>query len=174
MPSPHSPSPSSTVTAPASGSITRLPPVAGGDVLLQPLNMAPVGQQAPATPPAAKPPTDPAAARTLIEDTARRVLTKESKALTRAAKKFAGKPADLRTWADQFYAAHAPLVVRTFAPALKAAGVDADPADYAKRHCAASLAAVTAGIDAGADALDIADEWTEIRPTEISDSLMKG
>jgi hypothetical protein len=137
--------------------------------------MAPIGQQAPTTPaPAAKPSTDPAAARTLIEDTARRVLTKEAKALTRAAKKFTGKPADLRTWADTFYTAHIPLVVRTFTPALKAAGLDADPADYAKRHCAASVAAIAAGIDAGADALDLADEFTDIRPVEIVDSLLKG
>jgi hypothetical protein len=33
--------------------------------------------------------------------------------------------------------------------------------------------AVAAAIDAGAGADDLADEWVDIRPGEIADSLMK-
>ena len=54
------------------------PPVDGGDALLQPLNMTPVNTPAPAPAPQPKP---DAAARSLIEEAARRILTKEAKAL---------------------------------------------------------------------------------------------
>lgn len=144
-----------------------LPPIPGGDIYLTPLNMVGVGAPSPAP---AKP--DAAASRALVEDAARRCLTKESKALTRAAKKYQGKPAELRAWAETFYAAHAPLVVRVLSAPIKAAGIKAAPEDYAKTHVAESIRAITAGIDAGADVLDIADEWAEIRPAEIADHLL--
>lgn len=149
-----------------------LPPIDGGDSYLSPLNMTPVGQQ-PANPqPTApvKPAPDDTAARSLIEDAARRVLTKEAKALARAAKKHQGQ--ELRTWAERFYQSHEELVARVFTAPLKAAGLTTDPTEYAKAHCAASVRAVTASIDAGADALDLADEWNDIRPVEIVDSVI--
>jgi HK97 family phage portal protein len=127
----------------------------------------------PSPDPVAPAPPDKSATRALIEDAARRVLTKESKALARAAKKYQGKPAELRQWADGFYAAHAPLVVRVMSAPLKAAGAVATPEDFAREHCAASVRAVAAAIDAGAGADDLADEWVDIRPGEIADSLMK-
>lgn len=143
-----------------------LPPVEGGDDLLRPLNMAPVNGPAPTAP---KP--DTTAARGLIEDAARRVLTKESKAITRAAKKLAGKPQELRQWADTWYAAHAPLVARSFATALKAAGLSTAADEYARAHCADSLRAVTAAIESGAAVDDLLDEWADIRPADIADKL---
>lgn len=145
-----------------------LPPVDGGDVLRAPLNMAPVNQPTPA--PEQKP--DGTAARSLIEDAARRLLTKESKALTRAAKKFAGKPTELRAWAETFYAGHAGLVARVLAPSIAAAGSDTTADDYARAHCAESIRAIAAGIDAGADVQDLADEWTDIRPGEVAAQLL--
>jgi hypothetical protein len=150
-----------------------LPPVDGGDVLLQPLNMTPVVQPPAALPPASPPPPgggNSTAVRSLIEDAARRVLTKEAKALTRAAKKHQGQ--ELQTWAERFYESHEELVARVFTAPLRAAGLTTDPTEYAKAHCAASVRAVTAGIDAGADALDLADEWTDIRPVEIVDLVI--
>lgn len=154
-----------------------LPPIEGGDEYLQPLNMAPVGKPGtvpPPTPPAPPTPAPDPAARSLIEDAARRVLTKESKALLRAAKKLAGKPAELRTWADQFYAQHAALVARVFAAPLTAAGSNAKPEDYAREHCAASVRAIVAAIEAGATVDDLTDEWLDIRTAEIADQLTKG
>jgi len=153
----------------------NLPFIAGSDVLLQPLNMTQVGTQPTTTPAVAPPPVASSnATRTLIEEAARRVLTKESKALIRAAKKHAGKPDELRAWADTWYAAHEPLVARVFAGPLGAAGSTASPADYAREHCAASLRAITAAADGGADANDLTDEWTDIRPGDIADHLLKG
>lgn len=152
----------------------NLPFIAGSDVLLQPLNLTPVGQQpAPAPPtPATSPSTSPTAARALVEEAARRVLTKESKALTRAAKKYAGKPEELRAWAETFYTQHEPLVARVFAAPLTAAGSTINPADYAREHCAASLRSVTEAAGGGADTNDICDEWIDIRPAIVADHLL--
>jgi HK97 family phage portal protein len=142
----------------------NMPPVKGGDVLRAPLNMAPA---APA------PKADDTAARSLIEDAARRVLTKEAKALVRAGKKLAGKPDELRAWADSFYTTHAPLVARVMTPVLKAAGLDTDANQYATDHCAQSIRAIAAAVEAGADVQDVADELTDIRPADVVDSLTR-
>jgi HK97 family phage portal protein len=142
-----------------------LPPVEGGDALLQPLNMTPVNGPAP------KPAPDKTAARSLIEDAARRLLVKEGKALTRAAKKFAGKPAELRQWAETWYAGHRALVARILAPAIRAAGLDTEPDEYAAEHCAESVRQISAAIEAAGTAEDISDEWEAIRPAQIVDSL---
>lgn len=156
-----------------------LPPVDGGDVLLQPLNMTPVGNSTPGklvapTPPAQANDDDNArAARTLIEDATRRVLTKESKALTRAAKKHAAKPDELRAWAEAWYAQHQPLVARVVAPALTAAKLSMKPEDFARTHCEESIRAITAAADAGAGLDDVTDEWETIRPAEVAEQLLK-
>jgi HK97 family phage portal protein len=145
-----------------------LPPVEGGDTLLQPLNMGPTNPT-PGNGAAAEP--QPTAARALIEDAARRILTKEAKAIARAAKKFSGKPSDLKGWADTFYAAHAGLVARTFAAPLAAAKLSVTSEEFAREHCAASIRAIVAVADAGTDAQDLADEFTDIRPSEIAQHL---
>ncbi len=144
------------------------PPIPGGDTYLQPLNMMPVGAKREPAPPANPAP----ATRTLIEDTARRVLTKESKAVARAAKKYAGKPDEFRTWAETFYTTHAPLVTRAFTAPLRAAGLDTTADDYAKSHCAESVRALTSAVDAGAGLEDLADEWTDVRPGLVADQLL--
>jgi HK97 family phage portal protein len=152
-----------------------LPPVAGGDSLLQPLNMTPIGGggalTAP-TPPKSDVDDQAPASRALIIDAAQRVLTKESKAFARAAKKFVGHPDELRAWADNFYTAHADLVTRAMTASFKAAAIGLAPTDYAKRHCADSIRAIGAAIDAGATADDVIDEWETTRPAEIADQVL--
>jgi HK97 family phage portal protein len=145
----------------------NLQPVKGGDTLRVPLNMGPADQK----PAPANPAPDKTAARSLIEDAARRLLVKEGKALTRAAKKFAGKPAELRQWAETWYAGHRALVARILAPAIRAAGLDTEPDEYAAEHCAESVRQITAAIEAAVTAEDISDEWEAIRPAQIVDSL---
>jgi HK97 family phage portal protein len=158
-----------------------LPLVDGGDTLLRPLNMVPVGDTKPgqltAPPPSATSADaqgdDSRAARALIEDAARRVLTKESKAIARASKKHAAKPQEFRAWADSWYAQHQLLVARVVAPALKAAKSATTPDDYARTHCADSIRAITAAMDAGAGLDDVVDEFTDIRPAEVAELLLK-
>ena len=143
----------------------NLPPVQGGDILRWPLNSAPVGQQGPTT-------RDDNSTRSLIEDTARRLLTKESKALARAAKRLTGKPDELRAWVDDFYTKHIPLVVRTIAPALKVAGLEVTADAYAQRHCEDSKRSILETVKTGATVDDLTDEWTDIRPGDIATQLL--
>jgi HK97 family phage portal protein len=150
-----------------------LPPIPGLDAILMPLNMAPAsGPTAPKATPD-DPDDDPADSdsRALVEDAARRLLTKEAKALARAVKKHLGKPDELRKWAGEWYAAHEPLVIRVLTPTLKAAKAAGTPEAYAKEHCQESIRAIAALVDGGAD--DLIDEWETIRPAEIADALTK-
>jgi hypothetical protein len=150
-----------------------LPPIPGGDTYLSPLNMSPVGDGiASPRPEPSKDDSPPeggsiASARSLIEDAARRVLTKESKALTRAAKKLAGP--ELRAWAETFYGQHVELVARSFAAPMRAAGLMLDPTDYAKRHCEQSIRSIASA----SDPLDVADEFIDIRPNDICTELLE-
>ncbi len=137
---------------------------------MQPVNMV-VAHPAPPKPeptPAAPAP----ATRSLIEDTARRVLTKESKAIARAAKKYQGKPDEFRQWAETWYTAHAPLVTRVFTAPLKAAALETTASEYATRHCAESLRMLTAALDSGGGLDDVTDEFESIRPGEIAQQLL--
>jgi HK97 family phage portal protein len=144
-----------------------LPPIKGGDDLLRPLNMAPPGAAAPAKqPPAANP-----AARSLIEDAARRLLTKESKALARSAKKHAGKPDEFGAWADDFYSRHRELVAATVTAPFAAAAVPTTPDDYAARHCDESRAAAIAAFAAGTTD-DLTDTWEAMRPHDVAEQLL--
>jgi len=136
----------------------NLPPIEGGDAYLTPLNMAPVNQQ-----------QTGAAARMLIEDAARRILTKESRALQRALKKHANDPAEFRkAWAG-FYLTHLDLVARTLAAPLKAAGLATDPMEIAKQHVTESTRRLVEGVTA-----DDLEEWPEVRAAEIADELLNG
>jgi HK97 family phage portal protein len=147
-----------------------LPPTAGGDVLRTPLNMG----NAASTPPddeADDSSTEPAtrsAARALIEDAARRVLIKESKAIQRAAKKYQTRPEEFRSWADNFYRSHQSLVARVFATPMKAAAIDIDAGTYAHRHCEESRSAIMNAVTAGAAIDDVLDEFESIRPGDIA------
>ncbi|HEV2294084.1 MAG TPA: phage portal protein [Tepidisphaeraceae bacterium] len=153
-----------------------LPPVEGGDTYLTPLNMQPVNGQLPPAPTPTPAPTpakpDPAATRALLSDVAHRVLTKERNALHRAAKKHAAKPDELRAWAEMFYRSHAGLVARVFTAPIKTAGITTTPEDYASQHCADSLRAIVAIVEAGGTFDDLGDEWDAIRPHEIAQHLI--
>lgn len=143
----------------------NLPPVDGGDALLQPLNMTPVNDPAP------KPAPDRLAARSLIEDAAGRLLTKEAKAAARAIKKHAGNPAELRSWAETWFAGHKTLVTKVIAPAIRAAGLDTAPDEYAAHHCAESIRHLLAAVEAGT-AEEILDD-TIIRSADLADWLIE-
>lgn len=151
----------------------NLPPVPGGDELLRPLNMIPLNAPQSQSQQAQQPPSDNAT-RALIEDAARRLLTKEGKALARAAKKFAGKPDELRTWATEFYGTHAALVTRVMAAPIQTAVTNTTPDNYAKQHCQESVRAIIAAIESRQTIEDLTDEWAEIRPCEIADVLLRG
>lgn len=142
-----------------------LPPVDGGDALLRPLNMGPTKPGA-QPPPAANP-----AARSLIEDAARRLLTKEAKALARAAKKHAAKPDEFRAWADDFYARHRGLVAATLTTPFAVAAVTIATDDYAARHCDESRAAAVEAFAAGATD-DLSDTWEAMRPHDVAEQLL--
>ncbi|MGE5611155.1 MAG: phage portal protein [Bacillota bacterium] len=132
-----------------------LPPVKNGDILRTPLNMAPVSNTA---------------ARGLVEDVARRAITKEIRALQRAQKKYQGKPDELRAWATTWYATHEALIARSFAPVLRTLACTTTPADYAKAHCAESMRAIVTALDGKASVDDLIDDF-EDRPAVIADEL---
>jgi HK97 family phage portal protein len=139
----------------------NLPPVEGGDVLRVPLNMGPAADN--------KPQPDKAAARALIEDAARRVLTKEAKALARLHKKHHVNPTEFRqAWAG-FYRTHIPLVARVMAVALQAAGLSITPDDYAAQHVTESTRQLEQGFT-----IEQLEDWPDVRAAEIADSLTRG
>lgn len=115
----------------------NLPPIAGGDVYLSPLNMVPVDrlgaiydkpENKKETPPAAEEKPARARAAELVEraygplfaDAARRLLKREQHAYDGAAEKRSGQ--DLVTWAEQFYAAHRAWSAEAWLPVVEAAG----------------------------------------------------
>jgi HK97 family phage portal protein len=146
-----------------------LPPVDGGDDLLRPLNLGPVkpgsGGAANQQPPAN------AAARSLLEDTARRYLMKEIRAIQRAAKKNAGKPDEFRAWAADFYAKHKALVAGTVAAPFSAASIDAQPDEYANQHCEENRAAIIDAFTTG-NIDDVLETWEAMRPHDIAAQLL--
>lgn len=171
-------------TAITSGVMTRaearakegLPFIPGSDTLLMPLNMTPVG---PDGKPVAPPPHaaeddegDDDTSRALIEDAARRVLMKEVKAVTRAAKKYAGKSEEFRAWAQDWYATHETRVAGVFVAPIKAAGGKLTAANYAKRHCDFSLRSLTNAITAGT-VDDLTDDFETIRPGDIVGEILE-
>ena len=154
----------------------NLPFIAGSDVLLMPMNMAPVGQQPPATlpapavpPPAATPKDD--ATRALLLATVRRFITKETKATERAAKKYTSQPDELRSWAGTFYADHRKLVAEALAPVVAAAGLTADPIKVAERHCDSGVAVTKAAVDQKLTVDELVQD-IEGRAAELVDSLL--
>jgi hypothetical protein len=144
-----------------------LPPVEGGDDLLRPLNLGPVKPGSGGA--ANQPPANPAA-RSLIEDTARRYLTKEIRAVQRAAKKHAGKADEFRTWAADFYGKHRALVAGAVAVPFTTAGITADADEYAIKHCDEQRAAIIDAFDAG-NIDDQLDTWEAMKPHDIAENL---
>jgi HK97 family phage portal protein len=127
-----------------------LPPVENGDALLTPLNMAPVNGPN-------------AAARSLVESTVKRFVTKEAKAVQRAAKKYEGQPAELRAWAAAFYRDHR--------PAIKVAGLALDVTDIANRHCADGAKLIGSAIDQKLSADELVQDVEE-RAAELTDNIL--
>jgi len=117
---------------------------------------------------------DPSASRAIVEEAARRCLTKEAKALARAAKKLAGKPQELRAWVDQFYAQHHALVARTFAAPLRALGQPIEAVErYARQHCDESIRAIVGAIQT--DTLDdVIEDFEGERATDIANQFVEG
>lgn len=138
-----------------------LPPVENGDALLTPLNMTPVNG------PAAS------ASRGLLESTVKRFVTKEAKAIQRAAKKYEGQPAELRAWAATFYRDHETLVADALVPVLKAAGLTVDARSAASRHCSAGATRIGSAIDQKLSADELVAD-VEDRAAELVDELTTG
>ncbi len=79
----------------------NMPPIDGGDVYLQPLNMSPAGQFGDQA--AAARTVDPTWIAPLIEDRARRLVRREANDLRRKGASIARKDGDFGQWAAQFY-----------------------------------------------------------------------
>jgi HK97 family phage portal protein len=129
-----------------------LPPVQGGDDLLQPLNMTKVGTQPGGTRALPEPASNTISVSTdaaldIIEDVASRLATKEARAVEKANHKFAGDAEGLMKWAAEFYDQHRDLAARHIAPVLNLAGIDADPAEWAQRYCDDALAELRQHVD---------------------------
>lgn len=128
----------------------NLPPVAGGDVLRAPLNMAPVGQPAPT-------PLIDERSIMLVRSIATSIATKEMNAARKAAK----KPAEFRAWADAFFVEHRAHLMERL-PIIDAATANA-MADTARD---VMIAAMTAGtLDA------TLDNWATTRPDAIAKNI---
>lgn len=130
-----------------------MPPVDGGDDLLQPLNMAPIGGLG-LHAPVPMPEND----KRFIEQTARRLLTKEAKAVERSAKKCEGKPDAFATWLDEWYERHESFVVSELA--------DAFTGEFAAEHCERSRSEALAAFAAG-DIAGLCARWISERPKEV-------
>ena len=79
----------------------NMPPIDGGDVYLQPLNMSPAGQFGDQA--AAARTVDPTWIAPLVEDRARRLVRREANDLRRKGASVARKDGDFGQWAAQFY-----------------------------------------------------------------------
>ena len=79
----------------------NMPPIDGGDVYLQPLNMSPAGQFGDQA--AAARTVDPTWIAPLVEDRARRLVRREANDLRRKGASVARKDNDFGQWAAQFY-----------------------------------------------------------------------
>jgi HK97 family phage portal protein len=141
----------------------NLPFIAGSDVLLQPLNMTQVG----ATPdPVAK----PDATRNFVLATVKRFVTKEAKAIQRAANK--RNTDDLRSWAVTFYDDHKKLVADTLAPVIDAADLNLDAGTVAERHCKTGLQLVESSIKQILTAEELVED-IEARSEQLTDDILK-
>lgn len=146
-----------------------LPAIDGGDSYLEPLNMAPVGKPGTLPAPTPTPGPDPSATRALLVVTVKRFVTKEAKAVQRAAAKRDGD--QLRTWAATFYAEHEQLVADALTPALRAAGLTFDPVKLAKRHCDGGVSLIDSAIKQKLEAGELVED-VEGRAADLVDYLL--
>lgn len=97
--------------------LENMPPIEGGDVYLQPLNMSPAGQfggQAVRT-------ADPAWVAPLVEDRARRIIRREAADLRRKGASVVRKGDDFAAWSTQFYDGLMSAAAEEMAPTVAAA-----------------------------------------------------
>lgn len=142
--------------------LENLPPIEGGDVYLQPVNMAPINSTSP---------TPPAVDRALIVDAVSRFNRKEVNAIRRAAKKHSNDLPSFKRWAEQFYADHRELVERSLSPVLKVLNRAGDAEKTAKEHCRNSLDAVVKSYQSG-NITDLLEEWNDDRPDDMADAIL--
>lgn len=172
----------------------NLSPIDGGDVYLQPLNMAPATAK-PEPEPEAETEKEPPSAPTeqveepaneaveetrsiraqvaddasrlnpLFHDAVRRCLQKE----TRAIERVIGKGDDVRSWAAGFYDKHESLVASSVLPCLTAldpATAEQRARNYAKRHVEKSVEDIEGAV--AFDSLDaLPNEWMNRRPFKL-------
>lgn len=146
----------------------NLPPVAGGDQLLRPLNLGPVhANKDDETDDDEKQPPTPAtpAARQIITDAARRIATKLTKAYERAARK-----GNVTQWAGDFLARHETHVRDILAAPIAAAGLNIDAATFAAGH----IQQIRHQIDQHGNTPDaLLEQWDDLAE-QITDQLLKG
>ncbi|MEM6560031.1 MAG: phage portal protein [Planctomycetota bacterium] len=151
----------------------NLPPVPGGDDLLEPLNMQPVGtrheQREQPAPDTLK--VSLTATLDLIEDVAARLAQKEARAVERAAHKHAGDPDALKQWADDFYAGHRELAARHITPVLKLTGTRIDPEQWAHTYCDEAAAELRQAVDKAAEVAGTI-EAIEQKPRHVAEAIL--
>ncbi len=151
-----------------------------GDIYLTPLNMVSVDQLKDAPPPQDNTPQNNPnsvrrSIRPIVEDAARRVLTKEINALDRAVKKHLVDTQDLdgfRAWATEFYASHEKIIRQSYTPfveMLKISEVQLNT--MIDDHCRRSqqdLALALWSDDPYSTVIEVAARWEEQRPKELA------
>ncbi len=154
---------------------------ASGDVYLTPLNMVSVDQLKNAPEEAPKNPnTLRRDLRPIVEDAARRVLTKEVNALDRAVKKHLIDAHDLdgfRAWATEFYAGHEKIVRQSFTPVASSMEMKGDELNkMTADHCATSLRDLAFALwqaDPYAAVIEVVERWEGERPGHIAQEFME-
>jgi HK97 family phage portal protein len=111
----------------------NLNPIDGGDEYLQPLNMTAVGEDGAGTAAPAPAPDD--LKQQVLQYVLENIADRESQNLTRALKKYAGQPAALARWADDYYRDIGDFITEQFAH-----GGQPVPAGFIERYVADSRA----------------------------------
>ena len=112
----------------------------------------------------------------VIQDAARRVLTKETKAIERAAKKHADDPEGFNKWVEEFYRDHQQHVAEVFQPTWLAlvgeetAGEQLN--NFAITHCEQSLRALQNAVGSAEKLESILKEWMANRADEITNEIL--
>lgn len=113
----------------------------------------------------------------VLVDAARRILTKETKAIERAAKKHNGDDEAFRSWIEEFYGDHKEHVAEVMGPSLTAlAGEENAVAtldNFAATHCEESKRALANAVGSGEKLQAILNEWMEHRVLQISNTLLE-
>ncbi len=151
-----------------------------GDIYLTPLNMVSVDQLKDAPPPQDNTPKNNPnsvrrSIRPIVEDAARRVLTKEINALDRAVKKHLVDTQDLdgfRAWATEFYDSHEKIIRQSYTPFVEMMKISEDQLNtMIDDHCRRSqqdLALACGATILMPTVIEVAARWEEQRPKETA------